>query len=199
MPPASSKLDTLARVQPADRAAWRAWLVAHHATSPGCWCVTFKQGAAGGVKLPYDALVEEALCVGWVDGLARGLDAERTMLLVTPRKPRSGWSAPNKARVARLTAAGLMLPAGLAKVEAAKADGSWTLLDGAEALAVPDDLAAAFARHPGAAARWDAFAPSARKAILAWIALARRPGTRLARVERTAELAARGLRANLDA
>jgi len=94
--------------------------------------------------VPYDGIFEEALCFGWVDSLPRKLDADRTMLLLSPRKPGSAWSAANKARVARLTIANNMAPPGLAAVETARADGSWVFLDDVERPEVPADLAAAF-------------------------------------------------------
>jgi uncharacterized protein YdeI (YjbR/CyaY-like superfamily) len=118
------------------------------------------------------------------------------MLWFAPRKPRTGWSRPNKLRIGKMTAAGLMAEAGLVKVRAAQADGSWASLDGVEALEVPQDLAAAFERHPGSAQRFEAFPRSAKRGILEWMVVATRAETRAARVEETARLAARGERAN---
>jgi hypothetical protein len=109
------------------REQWRAWLAEHAAHSPGCWLQHPRRGGA-----TYEELVLEALCVGWIDGQARAVDQEWTALLMTPRKRGSGWARTNKARVEALEAAGLMQAAGRAAVEAAKADGSWTLLDSAE-------------------------------------------------------------------
>ena len=129
-------------MQPESVAEWREWLAAHHTRPTGVWLVTWRAGS-GGPKISYAESVEQALCFGWVDSLGRTLDDERTMLWFAPRKARSGWARTNKQRIERLTAAGLMAPAGLAVVEAAKADGSWTLLDAVEDLLVPDDLAAA--------------------------------------------------------
>jgi uncharacterized protein YdeI (YjbR/CyaY-like superfamily) len=182
-------------VQPKDRAAWRAWLTTHHASATGVWAVTFKK-SAGKHIVTYDDLVEEALCVGWVDSRPRALDAERTMLWFAPRKAGSGWSRPNKERIARLTAAGLMLPAGQAKVDAAQADGSWEKLDAVEALELPADLLAAFRKHAGSKAKFDAFPRSVKRGILEWIAQARKPETRAKRVAETAALAAQNIRAN---
>lgn len=173
----------LERVQMETRAAWRAWLTKNHASSPGIWLVTFKKGS-GKPKLDYDDLVEEALCFGWVDSRANALDVERSMLMLTPRKPGSGWSRTNKERIERLTAAGSMMPAGLAKVETAKVDGSWSALDNSEALIVPDDLAAVLAEHETARANFDAFAPSIRKQLIQWVESAKRPETRSTRVEK---------------
>ncbi len=182
-------------VHPGSRAAWRAWLAEHHERPEGVWLVYYKK-AAGVPDVTYVEAVEEALCFGWVDSKGNVLDDRRTMLWMAPRKPGSGWAATNKARVARLEAEGLMHPAGQAKVDAARADGSWALLDTVERLEVPTDLTEAFARHPGSAAHYDAFPPSARKAILDWIQQAKRPETRAKRVEEAARLAAENVRAN---
>lgn len=182
-------------VQPEDRAAWRAWLIEHHSTSRGVHLVTWRR-ATGRPTLSYEAAVEEALCVGWIDAKAGRLDEERATLWFTARRPTSGWSRPNKERVARLIADGRMLPAGLAVIEDAKRRGTWTLLDAVQDLIVPDDLAAALAASPPARANWDAFPPGARRAILGWIVGAKRPDTRARRIAETAAKAARNERAN---
>lgn len=188
-------LDQLERVEVTTRAQWRDWLSANHQQTDSVWVVTFKRGASQ-PRVPYDDLVEEALAFGWVDSLPRKLDAERTMLLMSPRKPGSNWSAVNKARIEKVTAAGLVHPAGLAKIEQAKADGSWTALDAVDRLEVPADLAAAFDQRPGSAEAFAAFPPSTRRGILEWIGNAKRPQTRTARIAETADKAARGERAN---
>jgi uncharacterized protein YdeI (YjbR/CyaY-like superfamily) len=122
------------------------------------------------------------------------LDDERTMLWLSPRRPASGWSRPNKERIAGLEAAGRMAPAGARVVAEARASGAWSLLDEVEALIVPDDLATAFDRHPGARAHWDAFPRSTRRAMLEWISQAKRAETRQRRVAETAERSGRGER-----
>ncbi|MFO0876430.1 MAG: YdeI/OmpD-associated family protein [Gemmataceae bacterium] len=182
-------------VHPTTRAAWRAWLENHHGRKEGVWLITYKK-ASGKPRVEYDESVEEALCFGWVDSKTSKLDDERTMLWFAPRKPGSGWSRPNKERVERLLAAGLMAAAGLAKVEAAQRDGSWVALDAVEALEVPADLAQALAEWPGAAQHWEAFPRSVKRGILEWICTAKRPETRAKRVEETARLAAENKRAN---
>lgn len=190
-----SVLDELEWVHPPDRGAWRAWLVANHSVARGAWFVSWKK-ATGRPRLEYAEAVEEALCVGWVDSLARTVDGERSRLLMTPRKAGSGWSRPNKERIERLTAAGLMLSAGLAVVEAARADGSWSALDDVENLVEPDDLRAALDADPAARVHWDAFPRSAKRGILDWIRLAKRPETRARRITETVTRAASNERAN---
>jgi uncharacterized protein YdeI (YjbR/CyaY-like superfamily) len=176
-------------IQPATRAAWRRWLERHHTRDKGVWFVYFKK-SSGKQRFTYDDLVEEALCFGWIDGQARALDAERSMLWLSPRKPKSVWSAPNKVRVARVIAAGLMHPAGQARVDAAKANGSWTALDATDRLDVPKDLAAALDATPKARAHFDAFPVTAKKAVLEWVRQAKRPGTRALRIAEAARMAA---------
>jgi uncharacterized protein YdeI (YjbR/CyaY-like superfamily) len=116
------------------------------------------------------------------------------MLWMSPRKRGSGWARTNKARIERLLADGLMAPAGLAMIEAAKRDGSWTLLDDVENLVVPDDLAVALDAHPGARDRWEGLSRSVRRTALEQIVQAKRPETRAKRVAETARLTAEGER-----
>ncbi|MFC5929876.1 hypothetical protein D6T64_12360 [Cryobacterium melibiosiphilum] len=183
------------RVHPEDRAAWRAWLLENHEVAASVWLVTWRK-AAGKPMLSYDDAVAEALAFGWVDSKGGKIDENRTMLYFARRKRGSAWSAPNKLRIERMRAAGLMMPAGEAVIAAAVADGSWTLLDDVEKLIVPPDLAAAFEDFPGSRARWDGFPRSARRGILEWIVQAKTPATRAKRVLETATRAAAGERAN---
>ncbi|MFN0094408.1 MAG: YdeI/OmpD-associated family protein [Dehalococcoidia bacterium] len=181
-------------MHPLSREEWRAWLQANQASSQGVWLVSFKE-ATGKPRIDYDEAVEELLCFGWVDSKPGKLDEERSLLWCAPRKARSGWSRPNKQRVERLIAAGLMQERGLAAIEAAKANGSWTLLDTVEDLLLPEDLAAALAAA-GSAERWEAMSRSARRGVLEWITQARRPETRAARIQAAAEAAKDGRAAN---
>ena len=181
------------RFHPESRAEWRAWLAGHHDRRDEVWLVLWRQ-RSGRTGLTYEEAVQEALCFGWIDGKSAGVDDERTMLRFSPRKRGSGWARSNKQRVERLLAAGLMAEPGLALIEEAKRDGSWTRLDAVEDLVVPDDLAAALAGHPGARENWDGFPRSARRAALLGIVEAKRPETRAKRVAETARLTARGER-----
>ena len=189
-----SALDNAPQVQADDRATWRAWLEANHATASGAWLVTWRP-RSGRIGLDYEAAIEEALCFGWVDSTAGRVDDDRGKLYFAPRKPRSGWAATNKVRVERLIAAGRMAPAGLAAIERAKGNGAWEVLDSVARLEVPDDLRAALEASPPAAVNFAAFSPSARRGLLAWVAFAMRPETRAARVRQVAEAAARNKRA----
>lgn len=185
--------DDAPSIHPEDRAAWRAWLEANHATARGVHLVSWRS-RTGRARLEYEDAICEALCFGWVDSSGGVIDDERARLYFAPRRPGSVWAASNKARVERLVAAGQMTEAGFAAIERAKADGSWTVLDGPERLEMPHDLAAALDARPPAAATFAAFPPSARKMSLAWVATAKRPETREKRIAAIAEAAARNER-----
>ncbi len=185
----SVRLADLPLVEPANRSEWRAWLEANHDTSDGIWLAVGKKGRSR-TSLTYDDAVEEALCFGWIDSTVRRLDAGRFKQLFTPRRPGSIWAKSNKERVERLIDAGLMTPAGLAPIEAAKADGSWTLLDEIDALKIPPDLAAALAAEGQASEGFTALGDSEKKRALYWIASAKRPETRAKRIRETVRTAA---------
>jgi uncharacterized protein YdeI (YjbR/CyaY-like superfamily) len=182
-------------VHPLTRSEWRQWLKANHAKATGVWLVSYKK-ATGKSRLDYGEAVEEALCFGWVDSKPNKLDAERSLLWFAPRKPKTGWSRPNKIRVEQLTKAGLMQKAGLQKIEHAKLDGSWSKLDAVEDLTIPQDLIDTFARYPSSAMNFEAFPRSAKRGILEWILNAKTAPTRTKRLEETARLAAVNQRAN---
>ena len=177
------------------RQQWRNWLKSNHTQAEGIWLVTYKKNSEM-PYLAYNEIVEEALCFGWIDSLPRKLDEQRTMLYISPRKPQSNWSKANKNRIAKLLQQGLMTPAGIEKVERAKADGSWSFLDDVEALILPDDLQQALTQNAIAEQYFTAFPPSVKRGILEWIKNAKRQETRNRRIAKTVELAAKNVRAN---
>lgn len=167
------------QIHPKTTAEWRRWLRENHEKQKRVWLLTYRP-ATGRPALSYEDTVVEALAYGWIDSLNRPLDEQRTALLFTPRRPGSGWAKTNKARIARMIKEGRMAPAGLAKVAAAKRDGSWTLLDSVEALEVPEDLRKALG--PAGLRAFKKLAPSHQKQHLAALVTAKRPETRAKRV-----------------
>ncbi len=175
-----------------DPEALRDWLLEHHATSPGVLLVL---GKAGGTTttLRWDTAVEELLCVGWIDGVAGRRDEESYTVRVTPRRPRSSWSARNVALVERLEAEGRMQPAGRAAVELAKADGRWErAYAGPATTETPDDLAAALDAAPAARAMWDVLTSRNRFALVTRVTSVKRPETRARNIGKVVEMLARG-------
>ena len=191
--PASWKFD-FPIYHPADLAAWRAWLQVNCDTSRGVWVASWRT-ASGRDGVAYADLVEEAICFGWIDSTVNVLDDERGLQLMTPRKPRSGWTRLNRRRVAELEAQGRMTDAGRRAVEVARANGWWTIYDAVEDLVEPDDLTGALDACPPARTAWDGFPPSARKQMLWSIVSARKPETRANRIGKIVSEAASGRRA----
>jgi len=174
-----------------DAAAWRDWLVGHHDTAPGVWLVLHKKG--GDVTaVTYAAAVEAALCFGWIDGQARSRDAASSSQRMTPRGPRSRWSAINVARVERLEREGRMEEAGRAAVRAAQADGRWAAAYAGPATAeVPEDLAAAIAADPRAQAMFDVLTSQNRFALIHRLGAVKRADTRARKIAGFVEMLAR--------
>jgi uncharacterized protein YdeI (YjbR/CyaY-like superfamily) len=186
-------LDDGERVHAPDATVWRAWLAENHAESKGAWLLRGRKGFAH-LHIPYEDAILQALCFGWIDGPVRTFDEESLGLWFSPRRPSSGWAGTNKARIEILEASGQLEPAGIRAIEIAKANGTWTMLDGPEALIEPPEFAAALDAVPAARAAWDGFPPSTRTFGLTQIASAKRPETRAARIARIVSEAAAGRR-----
>ena len=175
-------MDDAERFHPQSQDEWRQWLARHHRRGHGVWLVFWRREAAGPV-IEYEDSVLEALCFGWIDSTRKVLDADRVMMWFAPRRAQSTWVRNNKERVARLEAEGRMPPAGRELVEAAKANGMWTVFDEAEAGIVPSDLAERLAGSPESRAVWDALSPAGRRRHLMELALAKTSATRSKRID----------------
>ncbi len=178
---------------PADRKAWRKWLIKNHHVKLSVW-VIFTKGKPGKRSMTWSESVDEALCFGWIDSKALPLDEDRYMQFFSRRKPKSVWSRINKEKVARLIAEGLMTEAGMRSIEIAKENGSWTILDEAEDLIIPKDLEKAFKMHKGSKTFFTGLSKSVKKGMLQWIAMAKLPETRQRRINEVAELGGKGER-----
>ncbi|ABS02871.1 YdeI/OmpD-associated family protein [Kineococcus radiotolerans] len=175
----------------ADAGELRAWLLAHHASSPGVWLALTRKGGTL-TSLTWQQAVDEALCVGWIDGQGRKRDEQTSSVRYTPRGRRSAWSQRNVANVARLEAEGRLLPAGRAAVEAAQADGRWQAAYAAQSEAeVPPELAAAIAADPAARAMFDVLTRTNRYALIHRLGSVKREETRRRRIEEFVAMLAR--------
>ena len=176
----------------ADAAAWGAWLAAEPRNSAGVWLKLAKRSARTASVSKAEA-IDAALCHGWIDGQLNPFDDDWWLIRFTPRKPRSKWSAKNRQRAGELVAAGRMAPAGLAEIEAARADGRWDAAYASQGkAAVPDDLAAALDAAPAARAFFDTLTGANRYAILYRVHQAKKPKTRVARIAKFVAMCARG-------
>jgi uncharacterized protein YdeI (YjbR/CyaY-like superfamily) len=169
-----------------------AWLARNHATHRGFWLQIFKK-AAGRPAITYAEALDVALCYGWIDGQRRRHDADSWLLKLTRRGPRSLWSKINTGHVERLTRLGRMQPAGLAAVEAAKADGRWADAYGSSAaFEMPTDFTRALAKSRKASVFFASLNKANRYAIFYRLQSAKRPETRTQRLQEFIAMLERG-------
>ncbi len=162
----------------------RTWLEINSSRENGIWIVSYKKGHE--FFIPYGDVRDEALCFGWIDSKSERVDDKRTATWLSPRRASSPWSGVNKKRVTALRETGRMTQLGEKVILEAKENGSWTILDEASALILPDDLAEALEKE-SARVCFDALPPSRRRSMLEGIALAKTAMTRAARIERIVE------------
>lgn len=172
--------------------AFEKWLGERHASSAGMW-LKIRKKAPGVVALDYAQALDVALCYGWIDGQKRKFDDEYWLQRFTPRTPTSKWSRINRDKAEALIEQGRMRPAGLAEVQRAKADGRWdAAYEGAKTASVPEDLARALAASPAAAEFFATLDSRNRYAVLYRVQDAKKPQTRVRRIEKYVAMLAEG-------
>ena len=174
------RTEDFAEVEVTSVACLRAWLEEHHAQEDSVWLVTWKKSVPEKYVSREDVL-DELIAFGWIDGIRRKLDDDRTMQLISPRKVQH-WSKSYKDRAARLIETGRMAPPGFASIEAGKASGHWSFMDDVDALIVPDDLQAALDAAPKALRYFEDTPDAYRRNLLRWVKLAKTDATRSKRI-----------------
>jgi uncharacterized protein YdeI (YjbR/CyaY-like superfamily) len=179
-------------VHAADQQAWRRWLEANHGSTAVIWLKFAKKGAPV-PSVSYGEAIEEALCYGWIDGQVRGYDGHFYLQRFTPRRPKSKWSQTNRQKATRLLEQGRVQAAGLAQIEAAKADGRWDgAYPGQSEAVVPDDLRRALDENPDANRFFATLTGSARYAFLYRLHNVSTPAARARRIGSYIELLSAG-------
>lgn len=173
---------------PRSRQEWRNWLQENHAKKQSVWLIYYKKKSNVSTILYSDA-VDEALCFGWIDSKSKPIDEHKFMQFFSKRKEKSVWSKVNKEKIERLAKEGLMTNAGYEIIEKAKQNGSWNILDEAEALHIPEDLEREFDKRPNAKLYFLSMSRSDKRNILQWLILAKRQETREKRITEIVELA----------
>jgi len=169
-----------------------AWLSEHHATQTELWVKVYKKDS-GIPSVTWEDCVIAALAWGWIDGVKNALDDTAWLQRLTPRKPRSNWSKKNVAHAEKLIAEGRMQPAGMAHVEAARADGRWDAAYAASSeMEIPEDFLDALKKDKTAKATFDGLTKSHLFAIYYRLHSAKRPETREKRKAAMLERLARG-------
>jgi len=189
--PLSRMKTVLLTIDVRTRQQWRAWLAKNHASSPGIWLVRHKQHS--GVKsMPYEDVVREALCFGWIDSLIKRLDEDRYAIKVTPRKPTSKWSDLNRRRWNELDAAGQLEAPGLAAAPTSNSYAPHSRIP-----ELPSYIASAFKTDSRAWRFFQALAPTYRRDFVVWIHIAKRAETRKKRIRESIRLLSTGTKLGL--
>ncbi|HEU5105415.1 MAG TPA: YdeI/OmpD-associated family protein [Solirubrobacterales bacterium] len=176
----------------ASSAELEAWLDENHGSADGVWLKIAKKGAPE-PSVTYAEALEVALCFGWIDSQKRGLDETHFLQRFTPRRPRGRWSKINREKAEALIEAGQMRPAGLAEVEAAKADGRWeAAYEGQKSAKVPPDLQRELDANPAVAEFFASLDSANRYAILYRLDEAKKPETRDRRLRKYIAMLERG-------
>ncbi|NAS32862.1 hypothetical protein GTQ40_17925 [Flavobacteriaceae bacterium R38] len=176
-----------------NRKEWRQWLHENHNNSKGIYLILYKVSSKNH-NIRWEEAVQEALCYGWIDSTVKNIDAERRRQLFTPRKPKSVWSKVNKSHIKQLISNNLMHESGLAIIEIAKKNGSWTSLDDVENLIIPQNLQEAFDKNPIAYENYTSFSKSYRKGYLYWLNQAKREETKAKRISEIIKLCEKNIK-----
>ena len=155
----------------------RDWFDAHHETADELWLGYWKKGT-GRASVTWTQAVDEALCVGWIDGVLQRIDHERHAQRFTPRRKGSNWSAINVAKVEKLTAEGRMRPAGMRAFEARTRERTGVYSYEREVEPLTDAELARFRSNAAAWADWERRSPSYRRGATAWVTSAKQAATR---------------------
>ncbi len=184
--------DNFKQIEVSSSLQLRQWLQQNHRQPEGVWLVTYKKHVVE-KYVSTSQVLDELLCFGWIDGIRRKLDADKTMQLITPRRVEH-WSKTYKDRYAVLESKGLVENPGHEAVLSSKQNGLWDFMDDVDALIKPADFNKALADYPNAMANFDAFGASSQRFTLRWIKLAKTSETRAKRIGQAAALADKNLK-----
>lgn len=177
---------------PSDQKDWRKWLELNHNKKDAVWLIFYKKKSPNH-NLSWSDSVDEALCFGWIDSTKRTIDSEKYKQYFSKRKAKSNWSKINKEKVKTLIDQGLMAEDGYKSIKIAKENGSWTILDGVEALIIPEDLKEEFTHYTGTLEYFCDLSKSVQKILLHWVVSAKRKETREKRILEIVESASNHL------
>lgn len=189
---------TMDTIEFKNRAEWRAWLRQNHDRVSEIWLI-YNRKETGIPSISYEESLDEALCFGWVDSLIKKLDEARYVRKFTPRNDNSQWSQVNKSKVEHLISTGQMTEHGLKKVQAAKISGSWDhpVKKPEMKFEMPAEFTRALQENPRAAETFHRLAGTYQMQYIAWIAMAKKPETRIRRIEEAVHLLTDGKKLGL--
>jgi len=184
------KTENFEKVEVCSQEELRSWLEENYKQKDSIWLVTYMKSTPS-KYVSKEQILDEVLCFGWIDGIRRKFDSERTMQLISPRKQQY-WAKTYKDRVAKLIKEGKMTPAGQQTIDISKANGTWSFYDDVDALIIPDDLKIKLKSKPAAFDFFDAINPSSKRFALRWLKLAKTDATRQKRIDHLFEISLKG-------
>ena len=184
------KTENFIQVEVKSSSELREWLLMNHTQKESIWLVTYKKEVTE-KYVSVQEVLDQLLCFGWIDGVRRKLDQERTMQLIAPRKVEH-WSQTYKLRFAKLEELGLIHQSGFNAVESSKKAGLWNFMDDVDNLIIPNDLQEALTKTNEAKLFFEAINASSKRFVLRWIKLAKTDKTRASRIEQIVQLSSRG-------
>ncbi len=182
--------DNFQKIEVSSRQELREWLYQNHLQVHSVWLATYKKSIPEKYLSTADVL-DELLCFGWIDGIRRKLDSNRTMQLVSPRKAQH-LAGTYKSRAAKLIAEGKMQEGGFRSIAKSKEEGLWDFMDDVDKLIIPADLKEVLSRYEGATEFFLSINPSSKRFVLGWIKLAKTAKVRENRLIKIATLASKG-------
>ena len=187
----SSSILSMKRLQFATPSAWRRWLARNYNRESGVWIVFTKKGAKK-PSMDYRSALDQALCYGWIDSIIRRIDDRRYARKFTPRRARSVWSEINRKKVAQLIRQQRMTAAGLQAIRRSKREGLWVApKKPVVSMRAPKEFLQALKENPTAGAHFKGLASGYQCRFITWVAMAKRPQTRQARIRESIRLLAR--------
>jgi len=184
------KTENFIQVEVKSSSELREWLLMNHTQKESIWLVTYKKEITE-KYVSVQEVLDQLLCFGWIDGIRRKLDQERTMQLIAPRKVEH-WSQTYKLRFAKLEELGHIHQSGFNAVETSKKAGLWNFMDDVDNLIIPNDLQEALTKNNEAKLFFDAINASSKRFVLRWIKLAKTDKTRVSRIEQIVQLSSKG-------
>jgi len=184
------KTENFIQVEVKSSSELREWLLMNHTQKESIWLVTYKKEITE-KYVSVQEVLDQLLCFGWIDGIRRKLDQERTMQLISPRKVEH-WSQTYKLRFAKLEGLGLIHQSGFNAVETSKKAGLWNFMDDVDNLIIPNDLQEALTKNNEAKLFFESINASSKRFVLRWIKLAKTDKTRVSRIEQIVQLSSKG-------
>ena len=184
------KTENFIKVEIKSQAQLRKWLLKNFKQEESVWLVTYKKTD----KEKYvsrEEVLDELISFGWIDGIRRKLDVNRTMQLISPRKAQH-WAKTYKVRADKLIKEGKMHKAGLNSIKESKENGMWHFMDDVDRLIIPEDLKQSLSTKDGAEDFFENINDSSKRFVLRWIKLAKTEKTRKNRIEKITLLSSKG-------